>query len=103
MKKLLIKLIKKSRQKQGFTLIEMVIVLFIVAALLLLIIPNMSKQATKAEETTNSALVETVEAQGQIYMLEENKDAFTPEELANKGYISTDQLEQYNTIPVKPE
>ena len=44
MKKVLVKFIQKCRRKKGFTLIEMVLVLFIVAALLLLIIPNMSKQ-----------------------------------------------------------
>ena len=69
MKKVLVKFIQKGRRKEGFTLIEMVLVLFIVAALLLLIIPNMSKQTKNVETKTNAALVETVETQMELYLL----------------------------------
>ena len=37
------KILKKLKKKDGFTLIEMLIVLFIIAILLILIIPNITK------------------------------------------------------------
>ncbi|MER2292394.1 MAG: competence type IV pilus major pilin ComGC [Aerococcus urinaeequi] len=100
MKKVLVKFIQKCRRKKGFTLIEMVLVLFIVAALLLLIIPNMSKQTKNVETKTNAALVETVETQMELYLLEHDEEAsVTAEVLAEQGYITDEQLEKYNAIP----
>ena len=99
MKKVLVNFIQKGRRKEGFTLIEMVLVLFIVAALLLLIIPNMSEQTKNVESKTNAALVETVETQMELYLLEHDEESVTAEVLANEGYITTDQLKKYNAIP----
>lgn len=99
MKKLLTTLIIKCRKNKAFTLIEMVLVLFIVAALLLLIIPNMTEQANNAKAKTDKALVETVEAQKNLYLLEnDGLQSVTAEKLANDGYITQDQLNQYNVI-----
>lgn len=99
MKKLLTTLIIKCRKNKAFTLIEMVLVLFIVAALLLLIIPNMTEQANNAKAKTDKALVETVEAQKNLYLLEnDGLQSVTAEKLANDGYITQDQLNQYNAI-----
>ncbi|MGY0837059.1 competence type IV pilus major pilin ComGC [Aerococcus urinaeequi] len=99
MKKLLTNLIIKCRKNKAFTLIEMVLVLFIVAALLLLIIPNMTEQANNAKAKTDKALVETVEAQKNLYLLEnDGLQSVTAEKLANDGYITQDQLNQYNAI-----
>lgn len=99
MKKVLVKFIQKGRRKEGFTLIEMVLVLFIVAALLLLIIPNMSKQTQNVETKTNAALVETVETQMELYLLEHDEASVTAEVLAEQGYITDEQLEKYIAIP----
>lgn len=99
MKKVLVNFIQKGRRKEGFTLIEMVLVLFIVAALLLLIIPNMSEQTKNVESKTNAALVETVETQMELYLLDHDEESVTAEVLAEQGYITDEQLEKYNAIP----
>lgn len=101
MKKVLVNFIRKGRRKEGFTLIEMVLVLFIVAALLLIIIPNMSKQTKNVESKTNAALVETVETQMELYLLDHDEASVTAEVLAEQGYITKDQLEKYNAIPTE--
>jgi len=46
-------IIKKFKNKDGFTLIEMLIVLFIIAILLILIIPNITKNIDTAKDNTN--------------------------------------------------
>ena len=43
-------IIKKFKNKDGFTLIEMLIVLFIIAILLILIIPNITKNIDTAKD-----------------------------------------------------
>ncbi len=102
MKKVFADLVIKCRKNKAFTLIEMVLVLFIVAALLLLIIPNMSEQASSAKSKTDKALVETIETQKQLYLLENNDEQnVTAELLENEGYITEDQLNKYNAIEKK--
>lgn len=89
--------VKSMRKKEAFTLIEMVLVLFIVAALLLLIIPNMSQQATNAQNTTDNALIETVETQMELYALEKNGTRPSVETLVSGGYITAEQAARYET------
>lgn len=52
-----------KRIRKGFTLIEMVIVMAIIAMLLLLIIPNLAQQQRSAQEKADRAFVETVQNQ----------------------------------------
>ena len=47
-------IMKKFKNKDGFTLIEMLIVLFIIAILLILIIPNITKNIDTAKDKTNA-------------------------------------------------
>ena len=47
------KIIQKLKNKKAFTLIEMLIVLFIIAILLILIIPNITKNIDTAKDKTN--------------------------------------------------
>ncbi|HLR88093.1 MAG TPA: prepilin-type N-terminal cleavage/methylation domain-containing protein, partial [Atopostipes sp.] len=49
------KILRKLRLEDGFTLLEMSIVILIVAALLLLIIPNVSKVNDTTDKTTGEA------------------------------------------------
>ena len=44
---------QKMKNKKAFTLIEMLIVLFIIAILLILIIPNITKNIDTAKDNTN--------------------------------------------------
>lgn len=58
--------------RKGFTLIEMVIVLFIISLLLLLMIPNLVKQKDGAQKKSDEALRTTIVTQAQMYS--ENND-----------------------------
>ncbi|KRL67627.1 competence type IV pilus major pilin ComGC [Companilactobacillus versmoldensis] len=51
------------QKRKGFTLIEMVIVMFIISLLLLLIVPNLAQQKQKAEEKSKEAFIEVVQNQ----------------------------------------
>ena len=49
------KILKKFKKKDGFTLIEMLMVLFIIAILLILIIPNITKNIDTAKDKSSEA------------------------------------------------
>lgn len=89
------KLIKK---KKAFTLIELLICLFIIGLMMLLIIPNIANQRQKAQEKSDAAIVKVIENQQELYLLE-NKDATAKPDatvLKDKGYITQEQLDSYN-------
>lgn len=53
----------KRKTRKAFTLIEMVIVLFIISILLVLIIPNLGTQKTNAVNKTDEAFISTLQTQ----------------------------------------
>ena len=89
-------ILQKIKDESAFTLIEMAIVVLIIAALLLIIIPNIGGVTGTANDTTNDAIVQTVETQRIIYKLEENVENASAEELEAEGYITAQQLKVYN-------
>lgn len=56
-----------QKKHSAFTLIEMVIVLFIISLLLLIIIPNVNQQKKSAESKTNHAFRTTLQTQVDMY------------------------------------
>lgn len=91
--------IMKNKRVKGFTLVEMVIVIAIIAMLILLIVPGLSKQKERATSKTDEALRTTIETQRQL--AEDNGDGTSLEELVKKEYISQKQKEGYEKLPQK--
>ena len=83
----------KWRRKtvRGFTLVEMLIVLFIISVLMLLFVPNLSNQKDAVREKGNK---EVVESQLSLYELKEGEKP-SIEQLVKAGYITDDQAETY--------
>jgi len=90
---------KKTRK--AFTLIEMVIVLFIISLLLLIMIPNLADQKTKADQRSDEAFRTTIKAQKELYsanaldkdgkVVEKDSKDVTIQDLLDGGYITKDQ------------
>ena len=89
----------KLKNEDGFTLIEMTIVIMVVAALLLLIVPNVGKVTENTNSTTSEAVVSTVESQIILYKMENPDDTLDGnallEKLVKDKYITQRQLEAY--------
>ena len=76
------------KNENGFTLLEMLLVMFIISVLLLLIVPNIVNQRKMVEGKGCDALLRAVSAQVQAYKLEHDKIP-TMEELETAGYITS--------------
>ncbi|MBP1969741.1 competence protein ComGC [Virgibacillus natechei] len=83
------------KNNKGFTLIEMLIVLMVISVLIILFVPNLSDRSGDVHDKGCEALVKVVQAQVELYELEEGS---TPDiaELLDKGYITEDQDECSN-------
>lgn len=84
--------LKKSQKLKGFTLIEMVIVIAIIAILILLVVPNLTKQKDRAESRTDEAFRSTLQTQVE---LADDKN-ISLEELNKEGFISDKQFKKAN-------
>ena len=83
-------------REEGFTLIETSIVLLVIAMLTLLILPNVSGVTNNVDDSTNKAVIETVEMQKILY--ESNnptEDSADLDELVRLNYITKEQLKVY--------
>lgn len=88
---------KKKRKMKGFTLIEMLIVIGIIAILILLFVPKLSQHQKSASETGNAAVVRVVKTQIELYKLETD-DA---EAQVNEALLDQMEAKQYITAKQK--
>ena len=75
--------------EKGFTLIEMLIVLFIISVLILVTVPNVTKHFASIDEKGCDAYISMVQAQVEAYKID-NSNYPTLEELEKAGYIDKD-------------
>lgn len=80
------------KSNEGFTLIEMLIVLLIISVLIILIVPNLSKRSGNVHEKGCSALIKVVQAQVDLYIFEEGSKPNELDDLVSENYLTEDQL-----------
>lgn len=84
----------KALSEKGFTLIEMLIVLFVISVIMLLIIPNISENKSSIDQTGNEAFATVVQTQLDLYKMSDGAtvtDATTFDVLQTKGYLNENQ------------
>lgn len=88
---------KKRLNQKGFTLIEMVMVLFIISVLMLLIVPNVVKQKDSIDIQGTEALVTVIQTQVELYELDGQEVAVSLDSLQQQGYLTAKQVKQATT------
>lgn len=89
------KTIKKTlKNKEAFTLMEMVLVLFIISVLMLMIIPNVANTKKSVETKGADALAVVVQTQANMYELDTGTEAASFTELNAGGYLSKKQMNE---------
>ncbi|MHC5247344.1 competence type IV pilus major pilin ComGC [Enterococcus sp. LJL90] len=91
---------KISQWNQGFTLIEMLIVMFVIGVLILLFAPNLSNHSKDITSRGDEAIVEVVKTQIELYKL--NNDGVTPNEQEMvPDYLTQKQWDKYQEVITK--
>ncbi|MDT2827979.1 competence type IV pilus major pilin ComGC [Enterococcus viikkiensis] len=83
-----------AKKLPGFTLLEMLVVLFIISLLLLLFVPKLINQKDAAQKKSDAAIVKVVETQIQVFELDHGHTP-TKEELIGKDYVDEKQYAIY--------
>jgi len=84
------------KNEKGFTLIEMLIVLSIIAVLIILIVPSLANKNKDVQATGCEALQQTVQAQVSAYELEHSKTPSNISDLLSQGFITEKQTTCHN-------
>ncbi|MFC6170238.1 competence type IV pilus major pilin ComGC [Loigolactobacillus jiayinensis] len=92
----------KLKSCSAFTLIEMVVVLFIITLLILIILPNVGAQRQKAEETGDEAFRSTIVTQSELYQNENDGKVPSLDELQKDGYLTSRQFKHAQKLNIKP-
>lgn len=86
-----IKVIKK--QYAAFTLVEMLIVLFVISVLVLLFVPSLTNQRSRITESGNQAFIQVVQTQVELYQMNEGQPV-TYSNLVANNYLSQEQADR---------
>lgn len=102
--------------QRGFTLIEMVVVLGIIALLMLIIIPNLNVQRDRASSRQSAALTEIVHNQAETYVFDKQQpeqadtgakptkiEDVTLKDLREENYLNEKQYQQASREGIKPQ
>lgn len=89
---------KHIKRQNGFTLIEMLIVLLIISVLILITVPNISKHFATIDKKGCSAYVAMVQGQVEAYRVDLMTYP-TLQDLVDKGYLKANET----TCPNKEE
>lgn len=94
-------MIKKDVIKKyaGFTLVEMLIVLFVIAVLVLLFVPSLSNQRESIEKKGDEAFRQVVTTQVELYVLNE-EDGVSYEGLVSKKYLTQKQVDKAKKLAI---
>ncbi|UJF14662.1 prepilin-type N-terminal cleavage/methylation domain-containing protein [Jeotgalibaca sp. MA1X17-3] len=84
---------KYLKDDRGFTLVEMVIVLFIISILSLIFIPNIANTKKDVEDDGRKALTTVIQTQADLYEYK-NSERPTLDVLAEKKYITDGQKQK---------
>lgn len=91
-------MIKKLKKEDGFTLIEMTVVLVVIALLLIVFLPNITDVNDNVSKTTNKALEQTVDAQMILYKAQYGADDASVDKLKEMGFITQEQYDAYDEL-----
>jgi competence protein ComGC len=90
----------KQNKRKGFTLIEVVTTVFIIGLLVLLVLPNVNQVRAFAERKQQTALVQTVQTQVDLYQNENGNSPASLKDLADKEYLSEGQMVQIDKAAI---
>lgn len=76
------------KNQNGFTLIEMMIVMLVISVLLIITIPNITKHNSNINNKGCDAFVKMVEAQVQSYEIENDQIPPSIQDLVTGGYLN---------------
>lgn len=83
---------KKMKNENGFTLIEMLVVLLIITVLLFIAIPNIVNQSKSIGKKGCDAFVHMVQGQVQAYQIErKTREVPSLSDLISEGYLTEEQ------------
>ncbi|GAF40229.1 late competence protein ComGC [Agrilactobacillus composti DSM 18527 = JCM 14202] len=95
------------KKRRGFTLLEMVAVIFVIALLIILFLPSLTSSRNSADKKASEAFVNTVQTQVDLYV-DKKVDAGAQlqdiqvdfKAMQTEGYLTAKQLAKINNAKI---
>lgn len=81
----------KSKKANGFTVLEMMVVLLVVTVLLLITLPNIQQKEKVIRNKGCDALLEIVNSQIILYEIDNDETPTSVDQLVEQGYLKSSQ------------
>lgn len=94
--------LKARKNKGGFTLLEMLIVLVVVSLLMAIIIPNVAGQRERINDQAEINITEIIETQANTYEMVNGGGTPSLAILLEEGYITQRQHDQAVELDIQP-
>lgn len=85
------------KKENGFTMIELIVVIALIAIISAILVPSFSEITKKSKIKTDINSLITIQNAVDLYEIETNKLATSIQELVTNGYIPKDPTPQYTT------
>ena len=82
----------RGRRPNGFTILEMMIVMLVVAVLLMITLPNVAAKNTIIRKTGCQAMLDVIDSQILLFEIEHDREPVDLNELLNEGYLKEAQM-----------
>ncbi len=80
-----------QEKRNGFTILEMMVVMLVIAILLLITLPNIQQKEKIIRAKGCEALIEIVNSQIMLYEIDEEQTPTSVNQLISKGYLKDGQ------------
>lgn len=82
-------MIQSNKKEAGFTLVEMLVVLFVIGIILAIAIPNLRTAGESAQQKADQANRKLISAQAEQYFLEHGSYPTSVQTLVKEGYLQS--------------
>lgn len=89
--------LKKFNNEKGFTMIELIIVIALIAVIGAMLVPNFSETVKRTKIKTDINSLRTIQNAIDLYEAESNTEVTSIQQLSDNGYLPKIPSTQYNT------
>jgi len=96
------RMINKLKNRKGFTLIELIVVLAVLAIIMAIAVPRFLGVQEQAKIDSDESTINLIKKAGELYYVSEGDEEFTAQDLINEGYLEDFNFQSTSYAGISP-